>query len=73
MVITPGNVTFRLVIKLNGTVTHDQVIAPWQPPDPDVFLRPVPVDGPHDIMTEVRLVFAGGSTARFVHFGCKAP
>lgn len=73
MLITPGDIPFRLVIRLNGVVAVDSEIPPWQPPEPDTVFRPVSVDGPHDVSAEVRLVFTGGSTARFVHFGCKAP
>jgi hypothetical protein len=73
MVITPGNLTFRLVVRLNGAASLDKEIAPWQPADPDAFIWPAVVDGPHDVVAEVRLVYTGGSTAKLVHFGCKAP
>jgi hypothetical protein len=73
IVITPGDLAFRLVIKLNGVVNSDTDVPSWHPPDPRNFFRPVPVDGPHDIVAEVRLVYATGSSASSVHFGCKAP
>jgi hypothetical protein len=73
MVITPGNLTFKVVIRVNGVVDTEWNVPPWQPPDPDTVHKPVAVDGPHDVVAEVRLVYTGGSTAKTVHFGCKAP
>lgn len=73
MVITPGDLAFRLVLTVDGKVIFDTQVAPWQPPDPDTYYRPVALDGPHDVVAEARLVYPHGSTAKTVHFGCKAP